>query len=154
MPVTRHPPVQTRTCSFPASGSSVARASAQGRALVAMARREVGSDDAGPTCPGCVSCPGCMLPSSPSPGDGFSPSRRTPLDTTHQAHTAGVPGARTAPPASGHGPPRRAGSSLVPGPGFPCRASGAVDQTPWLLMGRNVWGLPSALTSLCRHATA
>jgi hypothetical protein len=37
------PPVQSRTCSFPASGSSVALASAQGQTLFAMARREVGS---------------------------------------------------------------------------------------------------------------
>ena len=51
------PPVQTRTCSFPASGSSVALASAQavsvsGHTLFAIARREVGSYESGPTCPG------------------------------------------------------------------------------------------------------
>jgi len=45
-------PVQTRTCSFPASGSSVALASAQGQTLFARARREVGSSHSGPTCPG------------------------------------------------------------------------------------------------------
>jgi hypothetical protein len=37
------PPVQSRTCRFPASGASVARASAQGQTLLARARREVGS---------------------------------------------------------------------------------------------------------------
>ena len=50
-------PVQTRTCSFPASGSSVTLASVQvvsvsRHLLFARARREVGSYCSGPTCPG------------------------------------------------------------------------------------------------------
>jgi len=50
-------PVQTRTCSLPASGSSVALASVQTVTvsrdpLLARARREVGSSDSGPTWPG------------------------------------------------------------------------------------------------------
>ena len=43
---------------------------------------------------------------------------------------AGVPVASTSPPASNHGPQRRAGSSIVPCPGFPLRASGAVYHSP------------------------
>src|SRR4030095_11717435 len=148
------PPVQSRTCSFPASGASVARASAQGHPLFAIARREVGSCCSGPTCPGCVSFPGCVLPSSPSPCRGLSPPLSTLLDTTPQAQTAGVPVASTSPPASRHGRQRRPGSSIVLCPGFPFRASGAVYHTPLLLMGRTVWGLPSSSTSLFLHATA
>jgi len=101
--------VQSRTCSFPASGSSVALASAQGQTLVALARREVGSCCSGPTCPGCVSLPGGVLPSSPSPCGGLSPPPRTTLDTTPQPPRAGVPVARTAPPPS-HG--RRHGAEV------------------------------------------
>jgi len=76
------------------------------------------------------------------------------LDTTPQSHTAGVPVASTSPPASDHRPQRRAGSSIVPCPGFPCGASGAVDPLPRFAPSRSVWGFPRASTSLFRHATA
>ena len=148
------PPVQSRTCSFPASGSSVALASAQGHTRFAIARREVGSCCAGPTCPGGGSWPGGVLPSSPAPWRGLSPPPRPRLDPPPPSPPAGVPVARSSPPASDPAPQRRAGSSLAPGPGCPCRASGALDQTPLLLMGRSVWGLPSASTPLCLPATA
>jgi hypothetical protein len=97
-------PVQTRTCSCPASGSSVALASVQQvtvsrHPLIARARREVGSSDAGPTCPGCVSLPGGVLPSRPAPCGRLSLPLRPMLDTTPHPHPAGVPVARTAPPA-------------------------------------------------------
>ena len=49
---------------------------------------------------------------------------------------------------------RRGGSSLVPSPGFPCRALRAVDHTPSLPPCRSCWGLPSASTPLFLHATA
>jgi hypothetical protein len=115
-----------------------------------MARREVGSCDSGPTCPGCVSCAGCVLPSSPSPGRGLSPPRSTLRDTTPHSPTAGMPVARTSPPAADHGPQRRAGASIVPCPGVPCRASEAVYHTPLLPMGRSVGCLPrSPRFSLC-----
>jgi hypothetical protein len=117
------PPVQTRTCSVPASGSSVALAAVQGRTLMAMARREVGSYDSGPTCPGCVACPGGVRPSRPSPGGGLSPPQSTLLDTTPQPHPVGVPVASTSPPASHLG---RRGTS-VPAL-FRLRVSPAVPQ--------------------------
>ena len=49
---------------------------------------------------------------------------------------------------------RRAGSSIVPSPGFPCRASRAVYHTPSLPPCRSCWGLPSSSTPLFLHATA
>ena len=49
---------------------------------------------------------------------------------------------------------RRVGSSIVPSPGFPFRASRAVYHTPSFSTGRNVWGLPSSSTPLFLHATA
>jgi hypothetical protein len=49
---------------------------------------------------------------------------------------------------------RRVGSSIVPSPGFPCRASRAVYHTPSLPPCRSCWGLPSALTPLFLHAAA
>jgi hypothetical protein len=101
--------VQSRTCSFPASGASVARASAQGHTLFASAHRAVGSCGAGPTCPGCVALLGGVLPSRPSPGRGRSPPPSPPRDTTPQRPRAGVPVARTAPPPS---PVRRHGASV------------------------------------------
>src|SRR5262249_946343 len=67
--------------------------------LCAIARREVGSCCSGPTCPGCVALPGCVLPSSPSPCGGLSPPRSTTLATTPQPHPAGFPCDRTPPPA-------------------------------------------------------
>jgi hypothetical protein len=67
--------------------------------LFAMARREVGSSCSGPTCPGCVSFPGCVLPSRPSPCGGLSPPLSTMLDKTPQPHTAGFPCDSTPPPA-------------------------------------------------------
>jgi hypothetical protein len=91
--------VQSRTCRFPASGASVARASAQGQTLFAMARREVGSGCSGPTCPGCVSLPGCVLPSRPSPWGGLSPPRSPMRETTPRPHPVGFPCHRTSPPA-------------------------------------------------------
>jgi len=94
----------TRTCSFPASGSSVALASVQEipaskHLLVAKARREVGSSVSDPTCPGCVSFPGDVLPSRPSPCGRLSLPLSTLLDTTPQPHTAGIPVTSSAPPA-------------------------------------------------------
>ncbi len=109
-----------------------------------MARREVGSSDSGPTCPGCVSFPGGVLPSSPSPCGRLSLPLSTRLDTTPPPHPAGVPVARTSPPACRAFPPRRYGSSLVPSPGFPFWASRAVYHPLRRPAHRNVRGLPSA----------
>jgi hypothetical protein len=83
------PPVQTRTCSFPASGSSVALASVQGKTLFAKARREVGSSDSGPTCPGGVSFPGGVLPSRRCPRPGCRhPDPASQPDMTLWRHPA------------------------------------------------------------------
>jgi len=49
---------------------------------------------------------------------------------------------------------RRVGSSMVPSPSFPCRASRAVDHTPSLPPCRSCWGLPRAATPLFLQATA
>ena len=49
---------------------------------------------------------------------------------------------------------RRVGSSIVPSPGFPFRASRAVYHTPSLPSCRSCWGLPRSSTPLCLHATA
>jgi hypothetical protein len=97
-------PVQTRTCSVPASGSSVARASVQKVTvsrdpLMARARREGGASDSGPPCPGCVAFPGGVLPSSPAPCGRLSLPLRPRRDTTPQTPTAGVPVASPSPPA-------------------------------------------------------
>jgi len=65
-----------------------------------MARREVGACSSGPTCPGCVSFPGGVLPSRLSPWSGLSPPQSTTLDTNPQPHRAGVPLASPATPPS------------------------------------------------------
>ena len=70
-PVTRRPPCRPGRAVFP---HPVPRLHSRPRraaplpvlALFAMARREVGSYCSGPTCPGCVSFPGCGRPSRPS----------------------------------------------------------------------------------------
>jgi hypothetical protein len=49
---------------------------------------------------------------------------------------------------------RRGGSRIGPSPGFPCRASRAVDHTPSLPSCRSCWGLPRSSTPLFLHATA
>jgi hypothetical protein len=152
------PPVQSRTCSFPASGSSVARASAQavsvsGHPLCAMARREVGSGCSGPTCPGCVAFPGCVLPSRPAPCDGLSPPQRTLLDTPPQSYPVGLPCASTPPPAWAWATAvRRFPHGSVSGFPLPCLRSWRPDTD--VFHGRNGWGLPRASTPLCLPATA
>jgi hypothetical protein len=51
-------------------------------------------------------------------------------------------------------PLRRSGSSMVPSPGFPFRASVAVYHTALLPTRRSLEGLPSSSTPLFLHATA
>ena len=51
-------------------------------------------------------------------------------------------------------PHRSLGSSIVPSPGFPFRASIAVYPPPTLPTRRSLWGLPSSSTYLFLHATA
>jgi hypothetical protein len=102
-PVTRRPPHSPGRAVFP---HPVPRLYALPRraeplpvhALMAIPRREVGSYASGPTCPGCVSCAGCVLPSSPSPCGGLSPPPSTTLDTTPHLQPAGFPSDRTPPP--------------------------------------------------------
>src|SRR6516164_2798428 len=104
-PVTRRPPCRPGRAVFP---PPVPRLHSLPRkaeplpvlALFALARREVGACSSGPTCPGCVSLPGGVLPSSPSPCRGLSPPPSTTLATTPHPHMAGVPVARTSPPPS------------------------------------------------------
>ena len=159
MPVTRHPPCSPGRAVFP---HPVPRLHSLPRkaeplsalALFALARREAGSCSSGPTCPGCVSFAGCGLPSRPSPCRGLSPPLSTTLDTTPQTPTTGFPCHRTPPPACHPGPQGCVGSSMVPCPGVPCRASGAVDHTPTFSTDRNVEGLPRSSTPLFLHATA
>ena len=98
------PPVQTRTCSFPASGASIALASAQGRTVASS----------GPVCycpqggwlmlirfdmSGMSFLSGLVLPSRPSPCDGLSPPQSTMLNTTPHTHTADFPFDSIPPPA-------------------------------------------------------
>src|SRR5262249_20325362 len=127
--------------------------SVAGHTLFAMARREVGSCCSGPTCPGCVSFPGCVLPSRPSPCDGLSPPRSTLLDTTPQSYTVGFPCDSTPPPAWACATAvRRFQHWSVSGFPLPCLRS-CMPYTD-VFHGRNVWGLPSSSTPLFLHATA
>ena len=95
-PVTRRPPCRPGRAVFP---HPVPRLHSRPRkaeplpvlALFAMARREVGSCYSGPTCPGCVSFPGSVLPSRPSPCSGLSPPLSTLRDKTPQGHPVGFP---------------------------------------------------------------
>ena len=82
------PPARTRTCSFPASGSSVVLAFAQANGLIAISRSEVGSCDSSPACPARVSFAGYVLPSGPSPCGGLSPPPSTMPDKTPQGRIA------------------------------------------------------------------
>src|SRR5882672_201920 len=90
-PVTRRPPHRPGRAVFP---HPVPRLHSRPRRselvpvlnLFAIPRREVGSYYSGPTCPGCVSFAGYVLPSRPSPCSGLSPPLSTMLDTTPQTH--------------------------------------------------------------------
>ena len=153
------PPVQSRTCSFPASGSSVALASAQGSTVISSRP--------------CLLWPAGRLAHA-------APVRHVRDEFPFRAacfrrdlpHVMGFPHLRVlcsirlpsrirwAFPVTvllhlpGRVPRRCAGASIVPCPGFPFRASGAVDHTPSFSTGRSVWGLPSSSTPLFLHATA
>ena len=103
-PVTRRPPCRPGRAVFP---PPVPRLPSRprtaepfpARAMCARARREVGAGASGPTWPGCVSWPGCGLPSRPSPWRGLAPPPRPRLDTTPPLSPTGWPCDRTSPPA-------------------------------------------------------
>jgi hypothetical protein len=88
------PPPQTRTCGFPASGSSVALAFARtvtvARSTVQLLspRSEVGSCLPDPACPARVSFASCVLPSGPSPCGRLSRPQTTMPDKTPRRHAA------------------------------------------------------------------
>ncbi len=138
------PPAQTRTCSFSASGSSVALASAQTatRRLFAIARSEVRLQSPARRCPVQVSRAGCVLPPGPSPCNGLSPSPSTMPGKTPQQHAAGFPFDSTPPPACSGLPSDHLGCGLTPCPGFPCRASIAVYRMIGLPSGQEPMGPP------------
>jgi hypothetical protein len=151
------PPVQSRTCRCPASGSSVVRAAAvQSRVLMRTplcwlcpaGRGAAG----GPVqqCPAEVSCAGGVLPSRPSPCRGLAP----PLRTTREKTPQGACGGRLPPPCGSRGASQWGGASMVPCPGCPFCAARAVYHALSLPPDRSCWGLPSAATPLCRHAMA
>src|SRR5215510_4933900 len=109
-PVTRRPPYRPGRAVCPHPVPRLHSLPCRVKTLFARARRQVGSSDSGPTCPGCVSFPGGVLPSSPSPCDRVSPSQSTMLDTTPHTHTASMPVASSAPPACHPDPHRCPGS--------------------------------------------
>jgi hypothetical protein len=109
------PPVQTRTCSFPASGSSVVLASAVQSPAFRHTLSETGVacqlwlcwlSPAGRLasvapvrpCPAEVACAGCVLPSRPSPCSGLSPPPSTMRDKIPPPHVVGFPCDSTPPP--------------------------------------------------------
>ena len=71
-------------------------------------------------------CAGYVLPSRPSPCRGLSPPLSTRRDKTPQPYPAGCPCDSTSPLACRVFHRGASGSSIVPCPGFPFRASGAV----------------------------
>src|SRR5918996_3247427 len=89
-----------------------------------------------------------------SPCSGLSPPPSTLPDKTPHRHPAGFPFHSTPPPTCSDVPHARLGSSLALSPGFPWRASIAVDLTTMRPTGRNRWDLPSSSTYLFLHATA
>jgi hypothetical protein len=89
-----------------------------------------------------------------SPCTWLSHAPSTIPDKTPHRHPAGFPFHSTPPPACSDVPHARLGSSLALSPGFPLRASIAVDPTTMHPYGRNRWDLPSSSTYLFLHATA
>ena len=80
-----------------------------------------------PPCPAQVSFAGYVLPSGPSPGTRLSPAPSTMPDKTPQPQAAGLPVDSTSPPAEAEVPSVPLGLGLTLSPGFPFRASRAVD---------------------------
>ena len=127
------PPVQTRTCSFPASGSSVALASVQGQTpcLLWPAGRLAHTDPVRHVrdeCPFRAACFRRVLPRVV----GF-PHRRVlrSIRLPNRIRRAFPLPVLLRLPATVV-PQRRVGSSIVPCPGFPFCASRAVYHTPSL----------------------
>jgi hypothetical protein len=83
-----------------------------------------------------------------SPCTWLSHAPSTIPDKTPHRHPAGFPFHSTPAPAWSDVPHVRLGSSLAPCPGFPWRASIAVDPTTLHPYGRNRWDLPSSSTYL------
>jgi hypothetical protein len=145
------PPAQTRTCSIPASGSSVVLAFASCKmifARVAILCSEVGLGCSSPTYPAQVSCTGCVVPSGPSRCGGLSPPLSTLPDKTPRGHAA----VTCLPNRWSVG--KTLGSSLVSFPSFLIRASLTVYLGLAVPSVGTHRGFPSSTAFLVLHATA
>ena len=171
------PPARTRTCSFPASGSSVVLAFASSNiARMLVPHSEVGSCCSSPTCPARVSFGGYVLPSGPSPGSKLSPPPSTLPEKTPQGRVVAShpPGSWFSNRVLGSSVdlfpsflmrasvavypnrvvPTALDSRLTPFPGFPVSASIAVYPFRVVPTAGAPWGFPSSLTLLFLPATA
>ena len=135
----RHPPHWPRPCSGRPSSPAGARRSGPRKGPESGAACPLSPCRLSPAgrwagvlpvrrCPAQVSCAGCVLPSRPSPCPWLSHAQSTRREKTPPRHPAGFPCHQYFSACLSSVPRRCSGSGIVPCPGFPFRASRAVDQ--------------------------